>query len=178
MTTWQLTTRRNFGTNVQHLCSMVLYHIYYNNAIPVYYPHRYCVWPCDRDPAANWKSITNNHNRRNTINNNQSINEYLLQFLSMDAVGAVQEVTYLCGACGQPNGIKPNDPIRCRFCGYRILYKVRTKRSKFQVLVTFEAVWSIGLFVLRLTFAHLLVSLCNNFLSFSCVLLVVQFDAR
>ena len=48
--------------------------------------------------------------------------------------GAVAEVTYLCGACGQPNGIKPNDPIRCRFCGYRILYKVRTKR-----MVQFDA---------------------------------------
>ena len=33
-------------------------------------------------------------------------------------------------ACGQHNGIKPQDPIRCRSCGYRILYKVRTKRSK------------------------------------------------
>lgn len=34
-------------------------------------------------------------------------------------------------ACGQHNGIKPQDPIRCRSCGYRILYKVRTKRSKY-----------------------------------------------
>ena len=49
-------------------------------------------------------------------------------------VNAVAEVTYLCGACGQPNGIKPNDPIRCRFCGYRILYKIRTKR-----MVQFDA---------------------------------------
>ena len=50
-------------------------------------------------------------------------------------VGVVAvEVTYLCGACGQPNGIKPADPIRCRSCGYRILYKVRTKR-----MVQFDA---------------------------------------
>ena len=34
---------------------------------------------------------------------------------------------YLCGDCGQTNEIKPKDPIRCRFCGYRILYKMRTK---------------------------------------------------
>eukprot|EP01041_Mallomonas_annulata_P001052 gene1052-2060_t len=44
------------------------------------------------------------------------------------------EVTYLCGACGQQNAIKPQDPIRCRSCGYRILYKTRTKR-----LIQFEA---------------------------------------
>jgi len=37
-------------------------------------------------------------------------------------------VIYLCGACGQKNGIKASDPIRCRSCGYRILYKVRTKK--------------------------------------------------
>lgn len=34
---------------------------------------------------------------------------------------------YLCGDCGHTNEIKPKDPIRCRFCGYRILYKMRTK---------------------------------------------------
>ena len=34
---------------------------------------------------------------------------------------------YLCGDCGVVNEIKPKDPIRCRFCGYRILYKIRTK---------------------------------------------------
>ena len=34
---------------------------------------------------------------------------------------------YLCGDCGVVNDIKPKDPIRCRFCGYRILYKMRTK---------------------------------------------------
>ena len=71
---------------------------------------------------------------------------------SMDSIAnsaaANAEVVYLCGglffnfrccirdffvfcvACGQQNGIKPQDPIRCRSCGYRILYKVRTKRSK------------------------------------------------
>jgi len=30
--------------------------------------------------------------------------------------------------------IKPTDPIRCRTCGYRILYKVRTTR-----MVQFDA---------------------------------------
>ena len=31
---------------------------------------------------------------------------------------------YMCGDCGHLNDIKPKDPIRCRVCGYRIMYKV------------------------------------------------------
>jgi len=37
-------------------------------------------------------------------------------------------VEYRCGDCGALNTIKGGDPIRCRQCGFRILYKVRTKR--------------------------------------------------
>ena len=44
--------------------------------------------------------------------------------------------TYLCGDCGQTNEIKPKDPIRCRFCGYRILYKMRTKNCVLDHLTT------------------------------------------
>lgn len=33
--------------------------------------------------------------------------------------------------CGAKNEIKPREPIRCRECGHRIMYKKRTKRSKF-----------------------------------------------
>ncbi|KAJ1430082.1 DNA directed RNA polymerase [Ochromonadaceae sp. CCMP2298] len=50
------------------------------------------------------------------------------------AAAIAPECTYLCGACGTQNGIKPQDPIRCRSCGYRILYKTRTKR-----MIQFEA---------------------------------------
>ena len=32
--------------------------------------------------------------------------------------------------CGAKNEIKPREPIRCRECGHRIMYKKRTKRSK------------------------------------------------
>ncbi|CAM9295279.1 unnamed protein product, partial [Ascophyllum nodosum] len=32
--------------------------------------------------------------------------------------------------CGSDNLIKPKDPIQCRQCGYRIMYKKRTKRCK------------------------------------------------
>ncbi|KAJ3441106.1 hypothetical protein M0812_13111 [Anaeramoeba flamelloides] len=41
---------------------------------------------------------------------------------------------YICGSCGKQNNVKPTDPIRCRSCGYRILYKKRTKR-----IIQFEA---------------------------------------
>ena len=38
------------------------------------------------------------------------------------------QVAYICGDCGAENTLKPGDVIRCRECGYRILYKKRTKR--------------------------------------------------
>ena len=31
--------------------------------------------------------------------------------------------------CGMENTLKPGDVIQCRECGYRILYKKRTRRS-------------------------------------------------
>ncbi|RDD45906.1 DNA-directed RNA polymerases I, II, and III subunit RPABC4 [Trichoplax sp. H2] len=37
-------------------------------------------------------------------------------------------IKYICGDCRMENDIKPRDPIRCRECGCRILYKKRTKR--------------------------------------------------
>ncbi|CAO2592287.1 DNA-directed RNA polymerases I, II, and III subunit RPABC4 [Lemmus lemmus] len=40
----------------------------------------------------------------------------------------------ICGECHTENEIKSRDPIRCRECGYRIMYKKRTKR-----LVVFDA---------------------------------------
>ncbi|XP_024363835.1 DNA-directed RNA polymerases II, IV and V subunit 12 isoform X4 [Physcomitrium patens] len=45
-----------------------------------------------------------------------------------------EPVTYLCGDCGADNTLKPGDVIQCRECGYRILYKKRTRR-----IVQFEA---------------------------------------
>ena len=41
--------------------------------------------------------------------------------------GSGQTPQYICGDCGAMNEIKPKDPIRCRRCGYRIMYKMRTK---------------------------------------------------
>ncbi|KAG5551435.1 hypothetical protein RHGRI_009753 [Rhododendron griersonianum] len=41
-----------------------------------------------------------------------------------------EPVSYICGDCGQEQTLKPGDVIQCRECGYRILYKKRTRRSK------------------------------------------------
>ncbi|KIP04384.1 hypothetical protein PHLGIDRAFT_76051 [Phlebiopsis gigantea 11061_1 CR5-6] len=43
--------------------------------------------------------------------------------------GPRQEMEYLCADCGAKNEIKSREPIRCRECGHRIMYKKRTKRS-------------------------------------------------
>ncbi|GJE96585.1 DNA-directed RNA polymerase core subunit rpc10 [Phanerochaete sordida] len=45
-----------------------------------------------------------------------------------------QDMEYLCADCGAKNEIKSREPIRCRECGHRIMYKKRTKR-----MVQFEA---------------------------------------
>ncbi|KAF2869990.1 DNA directed RNA polymerase [Massariosphaeria phaeospora] len=43
-------------------------------------------------------------------------------------------VTYSCGDCDQEVQLKRGEPIRCRNCGHRVLYKQRTNR-----MVQFEA---------------------------------------
>ncbi|KAI9108242.1 hypothetical protein K1719_020725 [Acacia pycnantha] len=45
-----------------------------------------------------------------------------------------EPVSYICGDCGMENTLKPGDVIQCRHCGYRILYKKRTRR-----IVQYEA---------------------------------------
>ncbi|UJR14660.1 hypothetical protein I4U23_001653 [Adineta vaga] len=37
-------------------------------------------------------------------------------------------MVYVCGECHKDNELKSTDVIRCTECGYRILYKKRTKR--------------------------------------------------
>jgi DNA-directed RNA polymerase subunit RPC12/RpoP len=49
-------------------------------------------------------------------------------------------VEYRCGDCGAKNLIKSNDPVRCRQCGFRILYKTRTKRCTLSFLELFMCV--------------------------------------
>lgn len=40
----------------------------------------------------------------------------------------------ICVDCGMENTLKQGDVIQCRECGYRILYKKRTRRSKIYFL--------------------------------------------
>ncbi|CAB0029370.1 unnamed protein product [Trichogramma brassicae] len=51
-----------------------------------------------------------------------------------DSSNTPKSMVYICGECHHDNEIKSKDPIRCRECGYRIMYKKRTKR-----LVVFDA---------------------------------------
>lgn len=53
---------------------------------------------------------------------------------SINPIPMIRGVEYRCGDCGAKNVIKGGDPVRCRQCGFRILYKTRTKR-----LIQFEA---------------------------------------
>lgn len=41
------------------------------------------------------------------------------------------ELKYICGDCGVVNYLTSNMIIRCASCGYRILYKARTQRRKY-----------------------------------------------
>ncbi|EIW82227.1 hypothetical protein CONPUDRAFT_81756 [Coniophora puteana RWD-64-598 SS2] len=45
-----------------------------------------------------------------------------------------EAMEYICADCGAKNEIKSREPIRCRECGHRIMYKKRTTR-----MVQFEA---------------------------------------
>ncbi|XDG10232.1 hypothetical protein ABKA04_009847 [Annulohypoxylon sp. FPYF3050] len=55
-------------------------------------------------------------------------------FDSMDPNAGLATMHYICGDCGTKFPLKRNDPIRCKECGCRVLYKERTKR-----MVQFEA---------------------------------------
>lgn len=58
----------------------------------------------------------------------------LLNFCKSDMDPMPEPVSYLCGDCGIENTLKTGDVIQCRDCGYRILYKKRTRR-----IVQYEA---------------------------------------
>lgn len=50
-------------------------------------------------------------------------------------------VHYLCGDCDNKVTLKRGDPIRCKECGYRVLYKQRTNRYAPYISCSF---WSLG----------------------------------
>jgi DNA-directed RNA polymerase I, II, and III subunit RPABC4 len=43
-------------------------------------------------------------------------------------------INYLCGDCNSKIPLKKGDPIRCKECGHRVLYKERTKRCVRKVI--------------------------------------------
>ncbi|KAK0533112.1 DNA-directed RNA polymerase core subunit rpc10 [Tilletia horrida] len=43
-------------------------------------------------------------------------------------LGRIQPIQYICADCAATNEIKPREPIRCKDCGHRIMYKKRTKQ--------------------------------------------------
>lgn len=45
-----------------------------------------------------------------------------------------KQTTYICGECYQEVSLKEREAIRCKLCGFRILYKQRTER-----LIVFDA---------------------------------------
>ena len=47
---------------------------------------------------------------------------------SSESTGAGPATTYLCGECNSKVGLVKGEPIRCKECGHRVLYKERTKR--------------------------------------------------
>ncbi|GMR58395.1 hypothetical protein PMAYCL1PPCAC_28590, partial [Pristionchus mayeri] len=47
---------------------------------------------------------------------------------SASAVIKTNSMIYICGECHHENEIRPKDAIRCRECGYRILYKKRCRK--------------------------------------------------
>lgn len=69
---------------------------------------------------------------------------------------------FISAECHTENEIKARDPIRCRECGYRILYKKRTKRC---ILVD-----SVPIYAYKLNSITLFISLT--------LISVVVFDAR
>ncbi|KAI9050921.1 hypothetical protein LZ554_005033 [Drepanopeziza brunnea f. sp. 'monogermtubi'] len=52
----------------------------------------------------------------------------------LEGQGQGPAILYTCGDCSAKVPLKRGDPIRCKECGHRVLYKERTKR-----MVQFEA---------------------------------------
>ncbi|GAA5917660.1 hypothetical protein JCM6882_003426 [Rhodosporidiobolus microsporus] len=71
-------------------------------------------------------------------------------------------VEYSCADCAASNEIKAREPIRCRECGCRVMYKKRIKRSAFLPSIS----WARG---------AVLTSLCRRTPARRTV---VQFEAR
>lgn len=63
-------------------------------------------------------------------NSTMSREAYVAPTLQPQTSTAISEPTtqYSCGECNAKVQLKKGDPIRCKDCGHRVLYKERTKR--------------------------------------------------
>lgn len=48
------------------------------------------------------------------------------------------ELNIFFAECHCENEMRPKDAIRCRECGYRIMYKKRTKRCKSTTIINYH----------------------------------------
>ncbi|VDO63206.1 unnamed protein product [Onchocerca flexuosa] len=74
---------------------------------------------------------------------------------------------YICGECHNENEIRPKDAIRCRECGYRILYKKRCRKRKLQKLTV---LYNIYLKTILFFFLFQLLFLITVFVRLSCLI--------
>lgn len=77
-------------------------------------------------------TATQSHITSNPGANTSSYNTFAAPSASFE--DASRTVGYLCGDCDAKVQLKRGDPIRCKECGYRVLYKERTNR-----MIQFEA---------------------------------------
>lgn len=63
--------------------------------------------------------------RRRVFRSHGEVSSLLFRF---QLVFRVSSMIYICGECQAENEIRPKDAIRCRECGYRILYKKRCRK--------------------------------------------------
>lgn len=67
-----------------------------------------------------------------TVNNNANAGSSQQTSFPPPGAGSFDDsskpVQYLCGDCDTKVTLKKGDPIRCKECGYRVLYKERTNR--------------------------------------------------
>jgi len=58
--------------------------------------------------------------------------QYSVAFMGIHGavnISSSNGVSYNCGDCGSEVVLRPGDVVICRECGYRILYKKRTKQG-------------------------------------------------
>ena len=77
-----------------------------------------------------WRRPIRSSQLHNTMNTTTTPGATSTSTTTPGGIPIMRGVEYRCGDCGARNLIKGGDPVRCRQCGFRILYKTRTKRCE------------------------------------------------